>query len=414
VYKRRAYRIATATDTVSGTWTGATGLAVAIYRTVGRWRPPVVAGNGNTWASSTMVWPDLPARPGGQWFVRFAGNRLATNLDAAPPAGWTDVASSPTRIRVIDSGAGVVTSANNIGGNTQIADAATSWRTATVSITDAVALGGPADTVLAKIPESGSVATLSGLSFNLYNDMPDKFMGLFKQNQYSMTQIRYPASLANNSITEGVRMLNDWLRSTTGQKIVLAQSQGAQVATRWMDAYADDPTAPDPADLLFILSGNPCSSQRGFAAATGAAEVDGLIAQYTRTDTPWPVIDVHVRWDGWSDWPVDDTNQRAVRNAKLGQASRHKRYGGVDLYDPSNTVWTVGNTTHILTAADAFGVPYLDKQASPACVLTATIAEIEAAYDRPENDPDIPVAQPVNKFERGLMERAGLASYIAP
>jgi len=115
------------------------------------------------------------------------------------------------------------------------------------------------------IPSSASVFTLSDLTFNLENTMPDKFLGVFSDSPYTMTQIRYPASTSVTSLTTGVVMLDEVLAAEPGQIIILAHGEGARVASRWMRQYeADGPRGALASRLMFILIGNPLSARGGY------------------------------------------------------------------------------------------------------------------------------------------------------
>lgn len=208
----------------------------------------------------------------------------------------------------------------------------------------------PGDSIFLKIPASATVFTLSGLNFNLYNSMPKIFKGIFAQPPYQIEQIKYPASVAKNSIALGVQMLDEALKNTPGWKIVLAHSQGAQVCSRWMREHAGDTTAPGANELLFILSGNPLRSSGGYII--GRKEIGGTIGKATPTDTRWPIIDVARRYDGWADWVQDEANKEAVKNANKGKQSFHKDYSDVDLFSKTHTIWKTGNTTYVLTEED--------------------------------------------------------------
>ena len=203
------------------------------------------------------------------------------------------------------------------------------------------------DTSLLKIPRSGTVFTLSGLNFNLYNSMPKQFKGFFAAAPYHIVQVKYPASIAKNSITRGVEMLDEAVKNTAGQKIILAHSQGAQVCSRWMREHANDPTAPGPGELLFILSGNPLRSTGGYII--GRKEVGGTTGIATPVSTPWRIIDIARRYDGWADWVQDEKNTTAVKNANKGKNTFHRQYDEVNLFDDTHTIWTRGNTTYVLT-----------------------------------------------------------------
>ncbi len=239
------------------------------------------------------------------------------------------------------------------------------------------------DSLKQKIPASATVLTLSGLNFNLYNSMPGKFRGIFSRSPYQMVQVKYPASLARNSIVKGVEMLDAAVRSITGPKIVLAHSQGAQVCSRWMREHANDSTAPGADELLFILSGNPLRANAGYII--GRKEVGGTIGQATPTKTPWQVIDFARRYDGWADWVHDEKNKLAVRNANIGKQTLHKKYQDLEFFDSTHTIWSEGNTMFVLTREEALPVQR-GRSASPGD-LRKMREQIEAAYNnRPRHD----------------------------
>lgn len=222
------------------------------------------------------------------------------------------------------------------------------------------------------LPPAATVLTLSGLNFNLTNYMPRQFGGLFARPPYVLHKVRYPASLAPDSIARGVSALDAALRETDGPVIVLAHSQGAQVATHWMREHADDASAPSGDRVVFLLTGNPLRAESGYAI--GRREVGGTIGAPTPLTSRWRVIDVARRYDGWADWPADTQNRRAVEAARAGMMRLHTHYDAVDLFDASNTVWTRGTTTFVLT-----------RETPP--LGSGSAAEIERGYRRPPNDP---------------------------
>lgn len=253
------------------------------------------------------------------------------------------------------------------------------------------------------IPSSASVFTLSDLTFNLENTMPDKFLGVFSDSPYTMTQIRYPASTSVTSLTTGVVMLDEVIAAEPGQIIILAHGEGARVASRWMRQYeADGPRGALASRLMFILIGNPLSARGGYGI--GLEEVDGEIGLATLTDVPWTVIDFARRYDGWADWPQDLDNRVAVKNADAGKSSLHKAYDDVDIYDVSHTLWTEDNTVFVLTQEPS--IPYLKQYSDspPAWMDSAARVRIEAAYtNRPTNDPAIVVTPPPNTFAENVL-----------
>ncbi|MHA0288257.1 PE-PPE domain-containing protein [Mycobacterium sp. C3-094] len=252
---------------------------------------------------------------------------------------------------------------------------------------------------------AATVLTLRGL--NLFgslnpNDMPQKFQGIFSAAPYDMHEVSYPASLDPKSIPRGVTALDAAITYYPKPIIVLAQSQGMQVASRWMDEHADDPDAPGGDELMFIGTGNPLRATGG--AGIGVAEVDGHIGEPTRTDVRWLLIDVARRYDGWPDPVQDTTNTIASLNADRGRNSLHKRYDQVDLYDPDHTIWRVGSTIFVLTRED--DLPYFKGSDQPESLVSATRAVCESAYtNRPPNDPPVPEVLAANTFERQLIAR---------
>lgn len=246
-------------------------------------------------------------------------------------------------------------------------------------------MAGPASAEerLLPIPAAATVLTLSGLNFNLSNYMPRQFGGVFAHPPYVLRQVRYPASLASDSITRGVAALDAALRDTAGPVIVLAHSQGAQVASHWMRQHANDTSAPSGDRLVFLLTGNPLRAEGGYGI--GRREVGGTIGEPTPVTSRWQVIDVARRYDGWADWPADTTNRRAIEAARAGMMRLHTQYDEVDLFAASHTVWTRGTTTFVLTREA------LPLRAVRSEERGAVQAEIERAYRRPPNDQTYPL-----------------------
>lgn len=215
------------------------------------------------------------------------------------------------------------------------------------------------------IPSGGTVLALPGADLHVKNDMDEEFRGDFSRPPYTMKVVDYPRNLALDSIPTGVANIDAAIRATAGTIIVLAYSQGAQVASEWMRQHAQDATAPGPDRLTFVLFGNPLRASGGSKVGDPTLRTTGLA---TPTDTPWHIVDVARRYDGYADSPTDKDNAEAVRNADLGKLFIHPHYEGVDLNDPSLTVWSRGNTTFVLTS----GRPLLPKPAE----------QIESAYRR--------------------------------
>ena len=239
-----------------------------------------------------------------------------------------------------------------------------------------------------QLPAAATVLTLRGMNVrkSSYNPMLKEYGGMFAEAPYTMVEVKYSAAWNRTSITEGVQLLDAALASTPGDIIVMAHSEGAQVASRWMRTYANDPTRAALAGrVTFLLSGNPLrSSQGGGGQMIGLWENDGTRALPTPTTTPWAIVDVARRWDGWADWPSDTSNKIAVRNAKKGMGSFHFNYNNVDIYDPANTVWHDGNTTYVLTHENT--PPIIRSLFANLNVVSVIRGRVETGYQRPPND----------------------------
>jgi hypothetical protein len=226
------------------------------------------------------------------------------------------------------------------------------------------------------IPGQGTVLALPGADLHLLNNMDDEFQGIFSRPPYTMRVIDYPRDLARDSIPTGVANLDAAIRSTSGTMIVLAYSQGAQVASEWMRRHAKDPSAPGPDRLTFVLFGNPLRASGGVEVGHPTDRSTGLA---TPTDTPWHIVDIARRYDGFADSPTDKSNSEAVRNADLGKLFIHTHYERVDLADSSLVVWNRGNTTFVLTQESP---PLLGRRPANPGQADAMRADIESAYQR--------------------------------
>lgn len=260
----------------------------------------------------------------------------------------------------------------------------------------------------------GSLAGLGGGKPSNHR-MTTYLRGVFAKPPYTMEKIQYPASSEPDSIALGVEAADDWARSTPGPKIIFGMSEGSQVASDLIDQYADDPTAPPPSELMFVLIGNPRDSQNGYAAAEGVEEFDGGVAEYVRVDSGYRVVQGKVRYDGWCDWPTDTSNGWAVLNASLGKFHRHNKYPQWNLFDPRNTVWFENeNTMHVMSPREMFGLPRYDgeRRSIPPCVKAGRFARIEKAHYRPSHDPSVQIPKARTWVEVVAMAFENLREYI--
>lgn len=187
----------------------------------------------------------------------------------------------------------------------------------------------------------------------------------------------YPASIAPNSALLGLIALDVTLRQHDGETVVFAYSQGALVASIWIELHADDPASRNADDPSFVLIGNPTR------AYGGSAQVFGLSAL---PDTQYHVTDVVREYDPVADFPSNPTNVLALANAAAAFFFVHLDYSGVDIDDPANTTWTVGNTEYVFVPTE--NLPLLEPLrmvglAPLADELNAPLkAVIDRAYDR--------------------------------
>lgn len=138
------------------------------------------------------------------------------------------------------------------------------------------------------------------------------------------------------SIHDGAQRLDALIRATPGPTVVLGYSQGAQVAGTWLRDFARRPDAPDPAELSFLLIGNP---ERRFGKQPWTKNT-------TPDDTAYRVRDVARRHDNWADYDPTVHSRRRFR-AMFGRV--HTDYWRVDPFGPgTQVVRVVGNTTYVV------------------------------------------------------------------
>lgn len=153
------------------------------------------------------------------------------------------------------------------------------------------------------------------------------------------------------SMKSGIKNLNNWIAETPGQKIVLGHSFGALVAYQWLRTYSSDPNAPSPDELSFVTLAAPERNGTGYAyfdpnGIFRYRVADGLGIPL---DTPYQVVDVCRKWDGWCYWvPGDDRSRR-------GKNKLHVDYSMVDVNDPANEVTQDGNVTFVLVPTEGWG-----------------------------------------------------------
>lgn len=175
-------------------------------------------------------------------------------------------------------------------------------------------------------------------------------------------------------------MVDAALHATAGPKVVAGHSLGAQGGVyKWLRDYG--PTSDiNPADVVFISSGNPERKYNGIMRVPGAlvasVEYGGLGLP---EDTPYTVWDIAKQYDFFADHPNDLTNTSSMKNiAPLGVFLAffevgnlvHSKYDTAGITESTNVKFVEGNVTYI-TVPNTPLVSSLNPRA------------IEAGYTRP-------------------------------
>ena len=198
---------------------------------------------------------------------------------------------------------------------------------------------------------SGStVLTVSGAGY-IRNPMSTELRGDLCKTPNVCQEVAYPTvGLFNQPLIIGLANLTKAIDATEGPKVVMAYSQGALIATSWLEKNASSADSPGADEMTLVLFGNP---QRG---KNGNVPTQNL-GSATPTDTKYTVVDVCRQYDGECDWPNNPFNGLALLNAFMGYTSIHNDYTGVDYNASENWVQKVGNTTYVLVPTD--GLPLL-------------------------------------------------------
>lgn len=225
----------------------------------------------------------------------------------------------------------------------------------------------------------------------------------------------YIQGLQEFSIQDGYRRLTDALADPAGgPTTVYAYSEGAVVATRWLNDYSkalakaqaagktDVEGAPSADNLHFILLGNPDRKYGGTRPAW-------FIERSTTDTTKYVVLDVSREYDPASDLPTDQFNLLAMMNAASAYFVIHANYQNVDLNDPTNVVFQEGNTTYVLSRTK--NLPMLEglRQLGLNTLADQLQAKlkpiIDSAYDR--DYPNV-ITDPADAADAVARAKAGL------
>jgi hypothetical protein len=218
-------------------------------------------------------------------------------------------------------------------------------------------------------------------AFGVEGDMDDKLQGDLCASPYDCFEARY-----NNwvlaPVSAGVRALDSAVLTVQGNKVVFGYSRGAAAAHEWIDAHANDPSAPSAKQLEFVFIGNPYRKYGGTQADKGQQLTTGA----------YNVLDISAEYDSVSDVPGKRqgtwfARMLARKNAKLSQ---HLSYDDVDLSRSDLLVYVEenpggGTTTYVLVPAE--NLPIVDGIRWWAPKLADKLQEkwkplIDSTYDR--------------------------------
>ncbi len=224
-----------------------------------------------------------------------------------------------------------------------------------------------------------TVLTLSGATTLVSTPMEQELRGDLCRAPRTCKKVDYPSNQVGGYTLEiGLANLDKAINATPGPKTVFGYSQGAIIASMWLQQKAASSNVP-AGSLTFVLAGNAQRGENGKMplTKTGAA---------TPTTTGYKVIDVSRQYDGLSDYPDNQRNFEAVQNANDGYSTVHADYTGVNYNDPTNLVKKVGNTYYVvnptrdLPSLDGYrkwGLGWYADAQQPALK-----ARIDAAYNR--------------------------------
>ena len=194
---------------------------------------------------------------------------------------------------------------------------------------------------------------------------------------------------------------------------ILGFSEGAVVASQWLEAYLANPEQYEiPENLTFVVVGNPSRKYGGSGVPWGQ--------EWPESD--FKVIDVMNQYDPTGDQPANPFNVLAVLNATMGFFTNHlgDSYTNVDLDAEDNVKWTEGNTEYVFVPAKSLPIVEplrwmgLDKLADD---LTGPLQYIiEQGYNRdPRLDDVAPIsdAQSIFYAPINLLETVANIPYYA-
>ncbi|MBW0012628.1 PE-PPE domain-containing protein [Mycobacterium sp.] len=165
--------------------------------------------------------------------------------------------------------------------------------------------------------------------------MTSVFGGAFAGPDYTCRRLNYPAKFwpltgpssptLGASIAQGVAMLDEAIKSTTGDMMVVGFSQGCLVIEQELRNLEDDPEAPAASDLRAVLVSDPI--RPGGMLRTFFAPGQTIpVLRYTMIEpanTQYDVTVIEREYDGAADWPENRRAAIAKINAVAGFLTMH-------------------------------------------------------------------------------------------
>lgn len=161
--------------------------------------------------------------------------------------------------------------------------------------------------------------------------------------------------LFNVSTAIGKSNLDSLIAANVASGVIcFGYSQGATVATLWLNEHADNKDSAPPAEnVSFVLIGSPNRPNGGLLARIPGVYVPvlGVTFNGATPESQYEVTDVIRQYDIFGDFPVDPLNPFSLLNVLAGESTIHGDYIDVDVDDPSNLVEVIGNTTYVMAPA---------------------------------------------------------------
>ena len=164
--------------------------------------------------------------------------------------------------------------------------------------------------------------------------MTSAFGGAFAGSDYARRRLNYPAKFwpltgtssptVGASIAQGVPMLDDAIKSTAGEMVLVGFSQGCLVIEQELRNLETDPDSPPPADMSVVLVNDPIRPG-GMLSTFFAPGRTIPVLDYTLiepADTQYDVTVIKREYDGAADWP-ENRRALATMNAIAGFLMMH-------------------------------------------------------------------------------------------